>query len=319
MKRFCCLAVLMVLSSSAYAGESFSFTVGGHRIHIEAPRHCRSASCVSVSIPGVYETRRSPDRYDDRDDASGAVPAKPLAAAPALASASVPARISAPTPAPAPTPASAPAIVARATTPSIQPAAGRAPPSPATVGPTAAMTPQVAAPPPSNVAASPTPPATPSVTPPATPPVTAPIERPPVAASPAAETAKVLKISRDADDQPAQTPLGDWQTEGKTGLVRIVPCGRALCGHILNASSNAVGETVLINMKKASAEWSGNIYSRDSGNTYYATMAMKGPNSLRVEACALGRFFCSGNVWNRINAQPDKLITSSQPSSAPRS
>jgi uncharacterized protein (DUF2147 family) len=303
MKRFCALAVLMLLSSSAYAGESFSFSVGGHRIHIEAPRHCRSTSCVSVSIPGVYETRRSRDRYDDRDDAVDAAPAKPLAAVPATA----PALTSAP--------ASAPAIVARAAVPSVQPASCPPPLAP-TVGPAASTTQQVAAPPPSNLAPAPMTP--PAATPPAPPPVTAPIERPPVAARPAAETAKVLKISRDADEQPAQTPLGDWQTEGKKGSVRIEACGRALCGHLLDAASNAVGETVLINMKpQASAEWSGNIYSRDSGNTYYATMAMKGPNALRVEACALGRFFCSGNLWNRINAQPDKMITQLSP--APRS
>ena len=84
MRRFCALAVLMVMSSSAYAGESFSFSIGGHRIHIEAPRHCRSASCVSVSIPGVYETRRR-DRDDGRDDAVDAAPAKPLVAASAPA------------------------------------------------------------------------------------------------------------------------------------------------------------------------------------------------------------------------------------------
>ena len=35
MKRLCFLAVLMLLSSSAYAGDSISFTVGGHRVHIE--------------------------------------------------------------------------------------------------------------------------------------------------------------------------------------------------------------------------------------------------------------------------------------------
>jgi len=63
MKRFCALAVLMVLSSSAYAGNSFSFGIGGHRIRIEAPRHCNSPSCVSVSIPGLYETRRGRDRF----------------------------------------------------------------------------------------------------------------------------------------------------------------------------------------------------------------------------------------------------------------
>jgi hypothetical protein len=35
MKRFGYLAVLMVLSSSAYAGEQVSFTVAGHRVRIE--------------------------------------------------------------------------------------------------------------------------------------------------------------------------------------------------------------------------------------------------------------------------------------------
>jgi uncharacterized protein (DUF2147 family) len=317
MKRFCALA-LMLLSSSAYASESYSFSVGGHRIHIEASRHCRSASCVSVSIPGVYEQRRH-DRDDDRDDAPAAAPVKPLAAAstPALA-------------APVPVAAAVPTIVSRPTTPSIQPAVICPPPSSATTAPTASATQPVAAPAPSNVASSQTTAAAPPVVTPAPPQITAPVERPSVAVRPVPEPAKVLKISREADDQPAPTPLGDWQTEGKTGLVRIEPCGRALCGRILDASSHAVGEAVLINMKpntasenttsdKTASEWSGNIYSRDSGNTYYATMVMKGANSLRVEACALGRFFCSGNVWSRIGAPAERMITSRQEQPAPRS
>ena len=65
MTRCYCLLVLLLLCPPAHAGESFSFTVAGHRIHIEAPRHCNSASCVSVSIPGIYESRRTPDRDDD--------------------------------------------------------------------------------------------------------------------------------------------------------------------------------------------------------------------------------------------------------------
>ena len=56
MKRLCSLLVLMLVSSSAYAG-TISFSVGGHRIRIEAPRGCRSSSCASISIPGVYESR----------------------------------------------------------------------------------------------------------------------------------------------------------------------------------------------------------------------------------------------------------------------
>src|SRR6185437_178824 len=79
MKRFCALAVLMLLGSPAEAGDSYSFVIGGHRIHIERPRHCNSASCVSVSIPGVYEKRARRDCYDD-DDTRSAQPAAPAAA-----------------------------------------------------------------------------------------------------------------------------------------------------------------------------------------------------------------------------------------------
>ena len=65
MKRLGYLVMLMVLSSSAQAGNTFSFVVGGHRVNIDAPRNCRFASCVSLSIPGIYQTHRKRDRDDD--------------------------------------------------------------------------------------------------------------------------------------------------------------------------------------------------------------------------------------------------------------
>ncbi|HXL32876.1 MAG TPA: DUF2147 domain-containing protein, partial [Bradyrhizobium sp.] len=139
-------------------------------------------------------------------------------------------------------------------------------------------------------------------------------------ARPASDTAaRISRIVREVDDAAAETPLGDWQTEGK-GSVRIESCGRALCGHVLNPSSNDNGEMVLINMKpKTAALWSGKIYSRDSENTYYATIAMSGPDSLWVKACALGKFYCSGNLWSRIGGKPEKLVISRQTSPQPRS
>jgi Uncharacterized protein conserved in bacteria (DUF2147) len=278
MKRFCTLVALMVLSSSADAGESFSFTVGGHRVHVEAPRHCRSVSCVLVSIPGIYEARRKRDPDDDVDVAPHALPAK--SAAPALAPVSI---------RPAVPPASKPPV---------EPAA--APPAPPALKLAGCATQDVAAP-----------------QPPAVQPLiaTPPLAPPPIVTTRPAPDAppKLSRVSHETEDAPVATPLGDWQTEGKKGSVRIEQCGRALCGYVLDPASNAVGETVLINMKpKASSEWSGNIYSRESKNTYYATIAMKGPNSLRVEACALGQFFCSGNLWSRTGATPERLITSRQ-------
>ena len=298
MKRLYYLAVLMALSSSAYAENSISFVVGGHRIHIEAPRHCNSSSCVSVSIPGIYETRRRRDKFDDIDD-TVAAPAKPPAPAVAPAPAVVPA--------PAPAPVLATVIPPAPGKPPIVPVAP-APPPPATVGLAASSTKEVAPPMP----------ATPQ--PARLAPVTVSNQTPTNAARPALDAARpappLSRVSREADDEPAATPLGEWQTEGNKGSVRIEKCGSALCGFLLNQSSGSNAEVILINMKpKAASEWTGNIYSRDSGDTYYATMAMKGPNSLRVEACALGRFYCSGNVWNRIAGKPDKLMSYRQISS----
>jgi hypothetical protein len=299
MKRFACLALLIVLnsslSSSANAAGSYSFVVRGHRISVEAPRHCRSLSCVSI-----HEVRL--------DAAPDAASAKPVAATPAQgqALASAPAQAQAQPPTRAPAQVALPPSIPPAGKPAIQPVACVSPPP---APPPAAATRPVAALPtaknqPSEILAM-------------IPAVAAPAPQPPAAAQPA-PAPPVLKTSRDAEDEPEQTPLGDWQTEGSKGLVRIEQCGRALCGYVLNPSTNAVGETVLINMKpKAASEWSGNIFSRDSGNTYYATMKMKGPNSLRVEACAFGSFFCSGNVWSRIAAPSEQLMTSGRGLSPP--
>ena len=283
MKRLCFLAVLMVLSSSAHAGNSFSFVVGGHRIRVEAPRHCHSPSCVSVSIPGVYQARRGRDRFDD-EDATGEVKA-PVAA-----------------PQPAPVQAVPPPAVTPVANPPVPPAVVA---PPAVFKPAAAATQEVAAPP-VRVPAVVLPPV-----PPPPPPVVKPAET--------VTVPQVSRVSHQAEDEPVDSPVGDWQSESSKGAVRIERCGQALCGYALK-SSNDKGEAVLVNMKpKTGAQWTGNVYSQDSGDTYYGTMALKGPNALRVEACALGRFYCSGNNWIRIGGATERLITSRQFAPEPRS
>jgi hypothetical protein len=274
MKQLYYLIPLMVLSSSAYAGHSYSFVFHGKRVHIEASRHCRSLSCVSVSYPGKR------DRSNDTDTtATTASPAKPVPEQAAVTPAGPPAANLAA--APAVTPPTPPVAVrpAQPEIPKID-----LPPSTATV-PSARTAP-------------------------------APVlnDRPGEIARPG-EPPKELRVM---NDEPDNTPLGDWQTEGKKGSVHIEKCGTALCGYVVDSSTRANGEAILINMKpKVALEWTGSIYGRDSGETYYATMAMKGPNSLRVEACALGHFFCSGNVWSRIATTPDRMISARQPPVAP--
>ena len=138
----------------------------------------------------------------------------------------------------------------------------------------------------------------------------------PIEAAPTSPPAKPPVI-KALHEEESDTPLGDWQTESK-GVVRIAQCGSALCGYTLNPSSNDKGEAVLINMKpKTDTRWTGSVYSKDSGDTYYGTADLKGPNTLRVEACAFSRFYCSGNNWIRISAKP--MITSRQVEARPRS
>ncbi|MCP4618873.1 MAG: DUF2147 domain-containing protein, partial [Bradyrhizobium sp.] len=119
-----------------------------------------------------------------------------------------------------------------------------------------------------------------------------------------------------AHQEDPDSPLGDWQTEGK-GMVRIAECGRALCGYSINEGERPKGEAILINMKpKSDTQWSGSVYSKDSGDTFYGTMRLRGPNTLHVEACAFSRFYCNGNNWTRITSRP--MMTSRQVAQEPR-
>ena len=141
---------------------------------------------------------------------------------------------------------------------------------------------------------------------------------PPLVAKPAEAAPQVERVLQTEQDATSDSPIGDWQTEGK-GTVRIGKCGDALCGFVI-AASDERGEAILINMKpKTERQWTGGVYSQSSGETYYGTIAMKGINTLRVEACAVGRFYCAGNNWSRIVRRADGVMTSRQMPVAERS
>jgi uncharacterized protein (DUF2147 family) len=114
-KRYILLALLMT-STAAHAGNSVSFEINGHRIHIEAPRNCDSLSCLQISAPGLstsdfgFKTGKSTGTRDDDDVAPRSdAPAQKAAAAP-----QAPAATSAASVPPAPT-----ALASTASTPSV--------------------------------------------------------------------------------------------------------------------------------------------------------------------------------------------------------
>lgn len=268
------LIALLTMAPSAEAG-SYSFSIGGHRFHVEAPRNCRSTSCVSVSNRSLRTTE---------DAGTG----------------------SAPPPAPIVQTAQPVCPTAPVRPPQATIVAPQAPPVPVL----AATTSQPVPPPaprleaPRAEAPSPNPPR-----------VDLPRVDPPVAAPPP-EIKATAPVTQRSDDEPAYSPLGDWESTGAKGTVRIERCGPALCGFALTEASTR-GESVLVNMKpKTHDVWTGSIYSRSSGSTYYGTMTLKASGKLHVEACAFGRFWCSGNDWTRIDAAREPLITTSHQWSA---
>ncbi|RTE94580.1 DUF2147 domain-containing protein [Bradyrhizobium sp. LVM 105] len=264
------LIALMAIAPAAEAG-SYSISIGGHRFHVEAPRTCRSTSCVSISS---HRGLRPVEDAATRPVPPPAPIARTSPVAPAISVCPPPATVVAPPPA-----APAPTLAATTSQPVVPPQAPR-PESPRAEAPDSDL-PRM--------------------------------EHPPV---PGPEIKQTAAVAQRNDDEQAHTPLGEWESRGAKGTVRIERCGPALCGYALTEASNR-GESVLVNMKPKSHEvWTGSIYSRSSGNTYYATMTLKRSGRLHVEACALWRFWCSGNDWTRVEAPREQLITTSRQWSA---
>jgi uncharacterized protein (DUF2147 family) len=216
----------------------------------------------TVSIPGVYDNSGRPTKRS-RNNQDSNRPAKP---APAPDQANVDPQ----TPAAAPAPANTSPAPSNATE-NVAPANNSAPTTP----PAGTPSPQVQQ---DAVPAKPVPP--PVV-------AAAPVAAPP----PAPATAK-----------PANSPLGIWLTEQKEGKIRIEQCGANLCGYSVDAKSNQNRTQILIDMKPGTdSKWSGRIFDPKSGSTYDSTIALKSPDSLRVQGCAFGGMFCGGQTWSRIN------------------
>ncbi len=117
------------------------------------------------------------------------------------------------------------------------------------------------------------------------------------------------------------SPIGLWLA--KDGAkIRISPCGRNLCGFIVQSSpqidpatgqpmtdkNNAdpakrnrplVGVEILISMHQDEpAKWSGQLYNDDDGKIYSGNLIEQGPSSIRIEGCSLG--ICGGDDLTRI-------------------
>ncbi|MBI5265509.1 MAG: DUF2147 domain-containing protein [Bradyrhizobium sp.] len=103
-------------------------------------------------------------------------------------------------------------------------------------------------------------------------------------------------VATPAPSAASATPIGVWATEENKGNVRIESCGANLCGY-----AEKTGEKILINMRPGESKWVGRIHDPNSGRKYDSTIALKGPNALRVQGCAFGGMFCGGQTWKRVS------------------
>ena len=125
----------------------------------------------------------------------------------------------------------------------------------------------------------------------------------------------------------AADPSGDWLVAEKTAVIRVAPCGNALCGNILwtkgppgtdqhnpdpaKRNRSVIGLPILLDMKPAgSNRWEGEIYNAEDGKTYSGRIALASDNVLRIEGCVLG-FLCGGENWTR--AKCDETVGSVSP------
>ena len=110
---------------------------------------------------------------------------------------------------------------------------------------------------------------------------------------------------------------GLWLTDDHKGLVRIAPCGGALCGTIARVADTSgqapttdihnpvaslrnraiLGLPVLSGFVPAGNYWKGRAYDPKSGKSYRSTLELNPDGSLKVSGCIL--FICQSQRWTR--------------------
>ncbi len=110
--------------------------------------------------------------------------------------------------------------------------------------------------------------------------------------------------------QAADPVTGAWRTQaddnGNFALVRIVPCGDALCGTIARAydssgtpmESEKVGRRIVWDMQPrgGGSYADGRIWAPDRDKVYDSRMQLSG-DRLEVKGCVFG--ICRGQTWAR--------------------
>ena len=108
----------------------------------------------------------------------------------------------------------------------------------------------------------------------------------------------------------AEPLVGTWRTandlNGNSGLVKVKPCGAALCGTLIKAfdpagkprESENIGRKIIWDTKPVGGgEYRGMVWSPDKDAEYKSKLVLSG-DKLSVSGCRIG--ICrEGGVWTR--------------------
>ena len=133
--------------------------------------------------------------------------------------------------------------------------------------------------------------------------------------------ALILSASLGSGQTVLADPAGIWrEKDGDT--IRIFPCGQGFCGTIASVQPHLDSETGKPRTDKNNADaakrtrarvgirvlnatkrngpgkWSGALYDVDRGRNFSGNLIELGPDSIKIEGCALG--LCGGEELKRV-------------------
>jgi len=118
----------------------------------------------------------------------------------------------------------------------------------------------------------------------------------------------------------AASPVGDWKTPAKNGVVHVSECGDAICGKLIDGddiranpatpdarnqdaslrSRPLKGLPLFYGVKGGPTEWSGgSVYNPEDGKTYHGSIKLVDDDTLKLTGCIMAPF-CKTQTWTRV-------------------
>jgi len=108
---------------------------------------------------------------------------------------------------------------------------------------------------------------------------------------------------------------GRWRNSKGNVVVRVAPCGKALCATVVDASEkaragarkggtrNLIGTRILTNVRQSGeVTYKGQAFEPKRNIRAPATIRVLGPDAIEVKGCAIaGMLLCKEQRWTRVS------------------